>query len=218
MTNITFLMGANATGKSTRFRTFVDSLGETYEDYEYTFIDTKKGQSKERTVIIGRFYANGYLVLGSEAKNDAGWVCLDKAVLSKQDTRTDFYKYVMANDERVKHIFVEGYFNTTSPRSRPAFLRETGFNKIDCYFMFYDTVEDFIERTESRSGSTWESKGKDPYTSAGWKDNEGFKRAFAKCYDADHNPSDGRRVIRLPNDAPRDYFVEQYGQANRKAQ
>jgi hypothetical protein len=209
-------MGANATGKSTRMRAFVDHLGEEYEEYEYTFLDTKKGVAKERTVILGRLYDNGYLVLGSEAKNDAGWVCLDKAVLSKQDTRTDFYKHVMVNDDRVLHIFVEGYFNTMSPRSRPAFLRETGFDNIDCFFMFYDTVEEFIDRTESRSGATWESKGKDPYTCAGWKDNEGFKRAFAKCHDDDHNPSDGRRVIRLPIDASKDYFVRRYGFTNRE--
>lgn len=209
--DIVFIMGANATGKSTRMRALVDHLGEDYEDYEYTFLDSKKGQATERTVIIGRLYSNGYLVLGSEAKNDAGWVCLDKAVLSKQDTRTDFYKHVMDTDPRVKRIFVEGYFNTMSPRSRPAFLRQTGFNNIDCFFMFYDTVEEFIDRTESRSGSTWEEKDKDPYTSAGWKDNEGFKRAFAKCQIDDHNPADGKNVIRLDKDAPIDYFVRKYG-------
>ena len=45
MTNITFLMGANATGKSTRFRTFVDSLGETYEDYARS-LTPRKGSLK----------------------------------------------------------------------------------------------------------------------------------------------------------------------------
>lgn len=217
MTDIVFLMGANATGKSTRMKALVDNLGEDYEDYEYTFIDTKKGQAKEKTVNIGRLYRNGYLVLGSEAKNESGWVCLDKAVLSKQDTRTDFYMHVMDTDPRVSKIFVEGFFNTMSPRSRPDFLRKTGFNNIDCFFLFYDTVEEFIDRTESRSGSTWESKGKDPYTCAGWKDNEGFKRAFKKCYEADHNPSDGRRVIRLPIDAPEDYLVDLYGHTDEEA-
>ena len=208
MTNITFLMGANATGKSTRFKTFVDHLGDEYQTFPYTFFDDKKGEN--RTVDMGRLYNNGYLILGSETKK-GGWVCLDKAVLSKQDMRTDFYKWVIDNDPRVLHIFVEGYFNTMSPRSRPAFLRETGFDTISCFFAFYDTVEEFIDRTEARSGSTWESKGKDPYTCAGWKDNEGFKRAFAKCYDDDHNPIDGRRVIRMAVDAPKDYLVELYG-------
>jgi len=209
MVDITFLMGANATGKSTRMKSLVDSLGEDYEDYEYTFIDDKKSELK--TVIVGRLYSNGFLVMGSEAKNAAGWVCLDKAILSKQDTRTTFYKWVMKNDDRVKRIFVEGYFNTMSPRSRPTFLRETGFNDIDCFFMFYDTVEDFIERTERRSGSTWEEKGKDARTSAGWKDNLGFMRAFDKSLKEDNNPSDGRKVMRLPIDAPIDYFVRKYG-------
>ena len=213
--NITFLMGANATGKGTRFRTLADHLGDSYETYPYTFYDHKK--DKERTADMGRLYANGYLVLGSETKT-GGWVCLDKAILSTQDMRTAFYKHVIATDPRVKHIFVEGYFNTMSPRSRPAFLRETGFDKIDCFFMFYDTVEQFIERTEARSGSTWESKGKDPYTCAGWTDNKAFTRAYTKCYEDDHNPADGRRVIRLDINAPEDFLVRYYGQENKQVE
>ena len=209
MTNITFLMGANATGKSTRMKALVDHMGEEYETYPYTFFDTKK--DKNRTVDLGRLYPNGYLVLGSESKNQAGWVCLDKAVLSTQDMRTDFYKWVMDNDPRVRHIFVEGYFNTTSPRSRPNFLRKTGFDQIDCFFMFYDNEQEFIDRTEARSGTTWESKGKDPYTSAGWKDNIAFTRAYAKAMEDDNNPTDGRRVLRMPIDAPKGYLVELYG-------
>ena len=205
---MTIVIGANAVGKSTRFRTFVDALGTSYEDYQYTFFDTKK--DVERTVTIGRLFPNGYLVMGEEAKNHAGWVCLDKAYLSTQDLRTDFYKWVIANDSRVKHIFAEGYFNTNSPRSRPNFLRETGFDQIDCWFMFYDTVEQFIERTESRSGSTWESKGKDPHTCAGWKDNGGFARGYATAMANDNHPSDGRRVLRMRIDAPKDFLVEQY--------
>ena len=209
MVNITFIMGANATGKSTRMKAFVDHLGQEFEPFMYTFFDDKKG--KNRTVDMGRLYANGYLVLGSESKNEAGWVCLDKAVLSKQDMRTDFYKWVIDNDPRVLHIFVEGYFNTMSPRSRPTFLRQTGFNQINCFFLFYDNEEEFIERTEARSGSTWASKGKDPYTCAGWKDNQGFMRAFKKCYDDDHDPSNGQVVARMPINAPRDSLIKMYG-------
>lgn len=209
MTNMTMIMGANATGKSTRFRTLVDALVEQFGDYieyDYTFLDTKKG--KERTVVIGRLFPNGYLALGSEAKNEAGWVCLDKAILSTQDMRTKFYKHVINKDYRVKHVFAEGYFNTMSPRSRPLFLRETGFDKIDCYFSFYEDVSEYLLRTNTRSGK---ERGLDwANASAGWKDNCGFQRAFDKTYRDEHDPTDGRRVFRMANDAPKDYFVDIY--------
>jgi energy-coupling factor transporter ATP-binding protein EcfA2 len=209
MTDMTMVMGANATGKSTRFKVFVDALVEKYggyDDYSYTFFDTKKDET--RTVDIGRLFPNGYLVLGSEANNQAGWVCLDKAILSTQDMRTNFYKHVINKDHTVKHVFAEGYFNTMSPRSRPNFLRETGFNSIDCFFLYYEQPEDYLSRTNSRAGK---ERGMDwAIASAGWKDNLGFGRAYIKTLRDEHDPSDDKRVFRLNNDSPKDYFVEKY--------
>jgi len=208
MTDITFIMGANATGKSTRMKALVDFLGSSYRDYEYTFFDTKK--DKTRTINIGRFYPDtGFLILGSEAKNHAGWVCLDKADLSTQDMRTDFYKHVINNDKQVKRIFVEGYFNTVSPRSRPNFLKQTGFNRIDCFYMFYDTPEDYLARTSARAGH---DKDLDwAVNSAGWKDNLGFSRAYDKCMNSnEYEPNNGKNVERIDNDASREFLVERY--------
>lgn len=204
--DITLLVGANATGKSTRLKTLVDLLTNLSDqptiDYEYTFFDTKK--DKTRTVVIGRLFPDGTLILGSEAKNDAGWVCLDKAILSTQDMRTDFYKWVMENDTRVKHIVAEGYFNCTSPKMRPEYLRKTGFETINCLFMYYDTVEQFHKRTTERSGS-----GRDmewAQNCAGWKDNSSFKRSHEKSLEQDLDYR--QNVIRLDIDAPRNALFD----------
>ena len=212
--NITLLMGSNATGKSTRMKVLADHLGD-YEDYEYTFFDHKK--DKVITVNIGRLYPNGHFLLGEEAGNHAGWVSMDKAILSTQDLRTEFYKHIIANEPRIKHVFAEGYFNMSSVRSQPAFLQETGFENADSIYCFYDNLEQFIERTEFRSGSSWEDKGKDPAVSAGWLDNKTYDRVFNRAME-EHNPTEGRRVIRMPIDAPRDYLVELYGQENEQTE
>tara|TARA_B110000285_G_C14932773_1_gene518130 strand:+ start:183 stop:857 length:675 start_codon:yes stop_codon:yes gene_type:complete len=205
--NITLLVGANATGKSTRLKTLIDllstNLGAEGVDYEYTFFDTKK--DKVRTVVIGRLFPNGFLILGSEAKNHAGWVCLDKAVLSTQDMRTDFYKYVMANDSaNVKHIVAEGYFNCTSPKMRPEYLRETGFDLINCIFMYYDTVEEFYTRTKLRSNHDRDMAWAEGC--AGWKDNSSFRRSHEKSLEQDRDIR--QRAIRMNIHAPRETLYE----------
>jgi len=204
--DITLLVGANATGKSTRLKTFVDDTSRLLDtdgiDYEYTFFDTKK--DKTRTVVLGKLFPNGILILGSEAKNHAGWVCLDKAILSTQDMRTDFYKYTMTNDTRVKHIVAEGYFNCTSPKMRPEYLRKTGFETINCAFMYYDNVKEFFDRTQERSGHDRDMEWAE--NCAGWKDNSSFRRSHEKSLEQDRD--DKQRVIRLDINAPRNALFE----------
>ncbi len=206
--DFTILMGANATGKSTRFMTFLNELTQSlgqWEDYEYTFFDHKKG--KEITVVIGRLYSNGFLVMGKTSKNQAGWVSLDAAVLSTQDQRQDFYQHVMATDsDRVTRIFVEGYFNVTSPRNRPTALREMGFEQIDCFFMFYDTPEEFHQRATFRSG---QDKGIEwAKTCAGWKDNLAFSRVFIKVSEEDLDAQ--QNVERLDINIDKDFLCSRY--------
>jgi hypothetical protein len=201
--NITLLVGANATGKSTRLKTFYDILSTRFdsegEDYSYTFLDTKT--DKVRTVVIGKLFPNGFLILGSQANNHAGWVCLDKAVLSTQDMRAGFYKHVMATDsDNVKHIVAEGYFNCTSPRMRPEALREVGFDLINCVFMFYDTVEEFYTRTKLRSGHDRDMEW--ALNCAGWKDNRSFVRSHEMSSEQDRDIR--QRVIRMDIHAPRE--------------
>ena len=207
--DITLLVGANATGKSTRLKTFIDIttdlLGTSGIDYEYTFFDTKK--DKTRTVVIGRLFPNGVLVLGSEAKNHAGWVCLDKAILSTQDMRTEFYQWVMENDSFVEHIVAEGYFNCTSPKMRPEYLRKTGFETINCAFMFYDNVQEFFDRTRERSGHNHDMEWAE--NCAGWKDNTSFRRSYEKSLEQDRDSQ--QRVIRLGIHAPREALTDIVG-------
>ena len=84
--------------------------------------------------------------------------------------------------------------------------------------MFYDNAEQFKKRTEERTGKTWVERGKDHLTSAGWKDNSSYERYYKKSQEEDeNNPTEGRRVIKLPIDAPRDYLVELYGQEDKQA-
>ena len=123
--DITLMMGSNATGKSTRMRNFVDYLTEKFgepEDYKYTFFDHKVDKTIE--VVLGLLYPNGHFVLGSKTGTKAGWSSMDKAILSTQGLRTEFYKWAMDNDERIKHIFAEGYFNMCCVKSLPKYLQE----------------------------------------------------------------------------------------------
>ena len=159
------ILGSNATGKSTRVSYLTKWLDSHWSSEGFEYNTVKKGLKD-----IGKFYPElGLLILGGNTRK-GGWVSLDRADLSSYEQKLNFYKDIAENFPQVVSILQEGYFNNRSVQGSPNNLRNWGITSSKMYFLYYDKVEDFLERTNARSGKT--ERGLDwAENSPGWRDN-----------------------------------------------
>ena len=180
-------MGSNATGKGTRLMAYINTLGDDYTEITYEWM--KKG--KLTVINSGRLYSNGIFFGGRTNKDGTNWVGTDGLCGSLGDmiSGSNFFNWL--KDTHNPHtVITEGYFGicTQVMNTHRRLNKEDGgeliiselcpFDEVYTYIFLYDTLEDFVERTESRSGSTWKSRGKDPETSRGWGRNLTWQRAM----------------------------------------
>ncbi len=161
-------MGANATGKSTRTKVMVDYLKTQFGFKEFLYDTNKKDQQN-----IGYLFDNGWLILGNETKGGNSWISIDKAFFTSHDDRQAFIMDLIANYE-VEVLFMEGYFNNRSERCGPQAMRDIGVTTTHILFSYYDNMNQYIARTNGRTGKTrgpeWAEKA------TGWKDNAVFEK------------------------------------------
>ena len=159
-------MGSNGSGKSTRTRVLVEYLKSKYEYKELIYPTKSKG-----TRNVGYIFDNGWFILGAVTKNS--WVGFDRADFTKNSDRKEFL-VELKNKYNIKVAFMEGYFNNRSEQMNPDELHNIGIEEL-CYLVsYYDNIEEFIERTNNRTGKTrgieWAEN------SSGWGDNKQFKK------------------------------------------
>jgi hypothetical protein len=103
-------------------------------------------------------------------------------------------------------FIVEGYFAVGGGFLRPDALAPM-FDKVSQYYFLYDTLEQYVERTEGRTGRTWVERGKDPVKSAGWRSNQtflsGMKKAIAGCRVSD-------QVVKVDYTKTKYFFVNEF--------
>ena len=183
----------------------VDALGTPLEEVKYTF---NKG-GKERTIDLGRLYSDGLFIAGKKTGN-GNWCGADYVFgkLGSKDLILPAIEHVLTFADT---FLIEGYFAVGSQFLRAISLSKY-VNRFNQYFFLYDDLQEYIDRTEGRTGRTWEEQGKDPLTSAGWKSNKGFKNTIPKSQaELDETGMDGQ-IIKLTKDEDINYFVNRYQQ------
>jgi len=200
------LVGANATGKSTRMNYLVDNLGSSsYEEIRYQF--EKKG--KVLDIVVGRIYDIGNLgktfIVGKK-KRDGGWVGGDHTLgkLGSIDCVETFFNFL--EDIGVENVICESYFANSSTMLHPVRLFKF-FDVVNVYWMFYDSdkIQQYIDRCNFRSGK--EERGIEwAIDSAGWRQNLQFGRTFerTKVQVDGHKGSSVRRIL---HNVPEDWLV-----------
>ena len=197
------ITGSCATGKSTRVNRLVDFLGEPISKHTYTF---NKG-GKERTIDLGWLYSDGLFIAGRKT-NGGNWAGADYVFgkLGNKDNILPAIEHVLTFADT---FLIEGYFAVGSQFLRAISLSRYVDNFSQYYFT-YDNLQEYIDRTEGRTGRTWEEQGKDPITSAGWKSNQGFKNTMPKSQaELDETGMKGE-IVDLTKDADINYFIERY--------
>lgn len=201
------IMGTNALGKSTRINCLVDYLGEDYEEVSYTFLRKSKAEPDGvMTTIqnIGRYYKKHKILIVGRKNNSGVWVGLDTADLNNWGSKIEFYTRIINKElpYDIEHIIQEGYFNNTSMQGSPNALKTIGFTSADFYIFIYDTVDEYLERCNSRSGKIrdidWAKN------SPGWKDNTTYSNTL-KNYKKEEDSN--FVVYKLCKDEHVDYFV-----------
>ena len=179
MKNYIGILGSCATGKSTRLNMFVEYLDNVakvpYENHDYTFV------KKDKMITIpnaGRAYANGVYVVGNKTKA-GNWVGADYT-FGKLGDKLSIYDFLESVTETHETFIVEGYFAVGGGFLRPDALSHM-FDSVSQYYFLYDTLAQYVERTEGRTGVTWEERGKDAEKSAGWKSNQSFTSGMKKA-------------------------------------
>lgn len=205
MKNYIGILGSCATGKSTRLNMFVEYLDTVakipYENHDYTFV------KKDKMITIpnaGRAYANGVYVVGNKTKA-GNWVGADYT-FGKLGDKLSIYDFLESVTETHETFIVEGYFAVGGGFLRPDALSHM-FDSVSQYYFLYDTLSQYVERTEGRTGVTWEERGKDAEKSAGWKSNQSFtsgmKKAIAGC-----RPDD--KVVKVDYTKNKYFFVNEF--------
>ena len=146
------VLGSCATGKSTRLNMFVEYLddvaGIPFQIHDYTF--EKNGEQ----ILIknaGRAYANGIYVVGFKNKHGK-WVGADYT-FGKLGDKASIYAFMREVITTHDTFIVEGYFAVGGGFLRPAALAHM-FDEVHQYYFLYDTLEQYIERTEGRTEKT----------------------------------------------------------------
>lgn len=193
------LVGANATGKSTRMNILVDTLkSSSYEEINYQV--EKKG--KKLNILAGRVYDIGNFgktfIIGRK-KRDGGWVGGDHTLgkLGSIEYVETFFGFL--EEIGIENVICESYFANSSTMLHPVRLFKF-FNKVNIYWMFYDKdkIQQYIDRCNFRSGKDKEERGIEwAIDSAGWRQNLQFGRTFQRTQvQADgHKGSSVRRIL-----------------------
>ncbi len=202
------LIGANATGKSTRMKVYVQSLedaGVPFEEWTYTF----EKHDKMITTVVGRFYQIdnlGKLLIIGKPKRDGGWVGGDHTLgkLGSIDCVETFLR--AAEKEGVDTVICESYFANSSTMLHPSRLFNF-FDSVNNHWMYYDAdkIEEYISRCNNRSGK--EERGLEWATdSAGWRQNLQFIRTCRRTQDQVSGHK-GSSVDRVCHYSPEDWLV-----------
>ena len=207
-------IGANATGKSTRTKVLVDHLMENfeYEPVEFTYTKrSKKEGDKVITSDVGLKFSNNWVIFGKfSGKENESWVGLDSGMCSSWDQRSAFVQKM--KDDGVDTVFFEGYFNNRSKIAGPETFRNAGADEVHILVSYYDDVNEFLERTNVRSGRL--HRGLDWAENApGWKDNKGIINS-QKYWN--EQSKEGDTVTRIDINEPREYIVHRFLDKNYK--
>jgi hypothetical protein len=199
------ILGSCATGKSTRLNMFVEYLDEIaqvpYQVHDYTFY--KKGEM-HTIKNAGRAYANGIYIVGNKTKA-GNWVGADYTFGKLGDKET-IYGFIDIATEVHDTFIVEGYFAVGGGFLRPDALAPM-FESVSQYYFLYDTLDQYVERTEGRTGKTWEERGKDPEKSAGWKSNQSFKNGMSKAIKGSRSTD---KVSKIDYTTNKYFFVNEF--------
>lgn len=200
--------GANAVGKSTRTAVLIDYLKA---HYNYEVIEDMVDEGADlppKKSVVGLLFENGWFIFGKDSKSAAGWVSLDAKMFCSWESR---FKYF--NELKKKHkfdvLFLEGSFNNRSPNIMPSYWIENLCDEYDCHLCYYDKVEQFLERCNTRTGQDRPLEWAE--NASGWRDNGTFKR-IDELYSSEN--SDIINVQRLPIDADKDILVQKYFNTN----
>jgi hypothetical protein len=189
-----YIVGANATGKSTRVTKIVDSLGKSYEPIMF--------RNKE----AGRIYESGFAIIGNRTKSGK-WVGMDSFPENNWDERHKFLKSVTSTNG-VHTVIMEGYFNMVALAASSDRFLEDGFDEIDYYFFLYDKIEDYLERVNMRKGETRTLEWAE--NSVGWGENNSrLRRAYERHSDyVKSSPNSNVTCERLDINVCEYYFVD----------
>ena len=199
-------IGSNATGKSTRVTAVVDYLEANFEveDVYFTYIKkSKKNGDKEVTTKVGVRFSNDWVVFGKR-DGSGKWIGLDTGVCSSWDQRSAFVSEM--NRLGADTILFEGYFNNRSKIAGPETFHNAGATEVHILASYYDKCEDFLMRTNVRSGKL--ERGMDWAENApGWKDNKGIINS-QKYWN--EQAKEGDSVMRIDIDEKREYIVHRF--------
>lgn len=204
------ILGSNATGKSTRVNALVDSKGDDYAILEYTWdsVTAKYPEGRKRTLTAGRVYGDT-IILGRKSRT-GNWVGTDYVFgeLGNFDAIFGFIDWL--RDQGIKNVVGEGYFAMSSDRFHPDHLREKSvFKNTDLYFFLYDTPQEYLDRTNTRTGKDfteddWKKEGRVGKVPTGWRSNGTFHKKFNRAKD---KAVENDNITRVDIDADVDYFV-----------
>jgi hypothetical protein len=197
------LLGSNATGKSTRTFCLYQYLKSKYKQHPINFLSKDKKSGEYVDQQVGVVFENGWFLQGGLSKEDSVWIGLDDGKLPKHTDRYRLFNEINEYNKdcpfEVSTIVIEGYFNNSKSQN-PLNVKENcpNLTEVDVFCLYYDTVEEFVDRTNSRAGHC---KGLDwALNSAGWKFNESIK-GLEQEYDG---------VVRLDINSPKDWLVHHY--------
>ncbi len=193
------LLGSNATGKSTRMTAYVKSLGPPDRVLDYTF--EKKGEMK--TIKGAASIWGTTLIVGRPTRDGNKWVGGDHTMgqLGSMDCAKQFLTDI--SEMGIETVVFEAYFGTSSKTYYPERLRDY-FDTVHNYWFIYDELQEYVDRTEARSGSTWENRGKDPEASAGWRSNLSYLKTVERTSAQVEGISS---VERISVNAPKDWLI-----------
>jgi hypothetical protein len=195
---VVILLGANATGKSTRMTKVVDSLGEKYTPL-------KLGEKE-----VGRYYPIEKIAIIGKRNKSGKWISMDFFPLQKWEERFPYFEEIGKQYE-IETLLMEGYFNMVAKAALPANWRKYGYNKVDMFFLFYDKVEELLARVNERA----QDNQVNPKTmewaknSSAWKDNIGRIRKGFQWYSESKEEND--TVQRLDIDESPFFLVDFLG-------
>ena len=199
-------IGANATGKSTRVTVLVNYLESKFdvEDVEFTYTKkSKKNGDKQVTTKVGLRFSNGFVIFG-KFDGSRKWIGLDTGMCSSWDQRSAFITEMKARGAET--VVFEGYFNNRSKIAGPETFHNAGADEVHILASFYDKCEDFLMRTNVRSGKL--SRGMEWAENApGWKDNKGIINSQKYWLE---QAKENDTVTRIDIDESRGYLVERF--------
>ena len=200
------ILGSCATGKSTRVNKLVDHFSETFDYQEIYYEFEKNGET--HNLLSGRFYPELSLFVAGKKTKAGNWVGAD-GIFGKLGTKVlilGFIEHVLTFSDT---FLVEGYFAVGGSFLRPLIMSEY-VEEFNQYFFLYEELQEYIERTEHRTGNSWESRGKDPEQSAGWKSNKGFWNGLTRSRQEFADSDLTGNIELCTKDEDINYFIERF--------